>query len=586
MKRILSILLVIASLVLLIAPAAEARPEAPSEPLGSYEELEQAFLPMKRAYDKQLKQQARHEWLIKLLSKICILRWFLSFFTGTMKAVPDAPMPFPPPTDGGGDESYGTTNVQVEGIDESDVLKNDGEYLYYVNGDKVFILRALPASEMELVSEIKLEDSYGNELYILGDRLAVISRSPATVRVFDISDKAKPALIKTFRQEGWLVSSRMQEGRVYLLTNTYKNLNFKLKNGAIAPEDILPKTALNGTETCLPAEKIAVLPDTKEPGYLIASSIDLKDADAPVETIAVFGAGDQVYMNLDAIYVTRTVYDGAWWRNVNCKTQVYRFDLCAEGKIAPGPKGEAAGWPLNQFSMDEHKGFFRIATTGRNKDGRNVNILTIFDQDLKETGCIENIAPGEAIQSARFMGDLGYLVTFERVDPLFTMDLSDPYDPKILGELKIPGFSSYLHPWGGGYLIGVGRGGGEDGLDGSTKISLFDVSDPKNPIEADNVVIPKSHSEVEYNHKAFVACPGKDLIGMPMYHYGGDYYGTFDTFQVKDGAIARDLILGDALKESWVARGTYIGGAWYVLGPNCLAAYGMEDGREIGRLAF
>jgi len=590
--------------------AAKTRPKTPNKPLGIYEELEQVILPMKLAFDEEQRLQREEQERIakereaerQRIDRQNQLRRLFGLEAYLYEPEVYAMM-VATGGDGYGGGGYGATNIQVAGVDEADILKNDGQYLYYASGDKVYIIQPLPADKMKVVSTISLKDHWNIELYVLGDRLAVVSGgyeggyySGVTVRIYDISDRAKPALLSTFSQEGNLISSRMQEGRVYLFTNTYKYLgHFELDGGAIAPEDILPRLSWGGKAKFLPAEKIAVLPDVGGPSYLIASSIDIRGAKAEPETIAVLGGGRQLYMSQDAVYITNTKYDQAWWRSVSARTEIFRFDLYAEGKIAPGPRGEVAGTPLNQFSMDEHKGYFRIATTGSNAAGEAVNIVTILDKDLKEAGCINNIAPGETIQSARFMGDIGYLVTFRRTDPLFAIDLSNPAKLKILGELKIPGFSSYLHPWDGKYLIGVGRDGDENGENGNAKIALFDISDPKAPKEVDKVILKNSHSEAEYNHKAFVANPGMNLVGMPFTHYDENWnggHGDFCTFLVKDGALTESFTLGSP-SGGYAQRGTWIGDTWYVLSgkygdgsKQTLTAYGMQDGKELGRLAF
>ena len=517
--------------------------------------------------------------------------------------------------------SHGETNTQVQGVGESDILKNDGQYLYYLRHSfdrfgnsedySLFILRPLPANNMQLVSRTIIPASFASdmEMYVMGDRLAVVYTSygddvRANARLYDISDRANPVELRHFAQEGTLTTSRLLNGRVYLLSNHWKTLDFRTRGDSIPPGDILPLVYEDSRAVLLPPERIAVLPEANEPSYLILSSIDVNDANADTESAAILGAGTQVYCSMDALYVARMRYTRGdihpwarigWW-GIADQTVIYRFDLLPNGQIRPGPQGEVKGVPLNQFSMDEHNGYFRIATTAPCDQDESVNIITILDSNLRQVSTIEGIAPTERIQSARFMGDMGYIVTFRDTDPLYVIDLSNPRAPKILGELKITGFSGYLHPWGDKHLVGVGPDGCDVGLNGDTKVSLFDISDPADPREVDRVIVPSSHVGIQHNHKIFVPVPEKGVFGLPIYdtdHGGSSFY----TFRVQGSTISglhRLDAVESPVNHSWgwtqqpvVERGTFIGDTWYVIGSErSLAAYSMANGREIGRLRF
>ncbi|MCL2105989.1 MAG: beta-propeller domain-containing protein [Oscillospiraceae bacterium] len=608
-------------------PEASPAAEGHFEPLSSYFELEQAFVRLQ----KNQERTRFYDGFKSVFDGSILEDWNWDAEEMTMPAS-EAPMEsgkrFNASAAAGSDElrGHGETNTQVRGVDEADILKNDGKYLYYIstlNGEPgnaprsaLHILEALPAGEMRLLSKISIPNyRYDTQLYVQGDQLALVyAEYPpggdpcASVQVYDIANREKPLLAHSFSQKGNLVSSRMQNGRVYLLSTQGANLDFRVLDGVIPEDEILPKLYENGVEACLPADRIAILPESDEPSYLLLSSVELQGgAKRQSESVAVLGAGSQVYCNTEALYVACAQYaaiTGArgFWSGAGEKTLIYRFDLLSDGRIKPGPMGEVKGTPLNQFSMDEFEGHFRVVTTAPDEKDGTVNILTILDKSLKKVGGIEGIAPGERVQSARFLGEKGYIVTFRQTDPLFVIDLSNPRAPKILGELKLPGFSAYLHPWDAAHLVGVGPDGDEWGTNGGTKISLFNISDPANPKEVDRVIIPDSGTNIQQDHKAFVVCAEKNTFGLPVDHY--NEYGvasSFHTFKVEGGKISKDLALeaaepalkrhesvyGGYAEPRRVTRATYIGETWYVFGAqNSLGAYGMADGRELGRLSF
>ena len=520
--------------------------------------------------------------------------------------------------------SAGETNIQVRGVDEADILKNDGECLYYILEGRLYIVQALP--ELKVLSSMAIPNYRQNaELYIQGDRMALVySEYPpggdpaASVQVYDIADKTRPLLVKSFSQPGSLLSSRMIGARVYLLSTQGANLEFRVKDGVIPPEDILPTVYENSQPRTLPAGRIAIMPEAEEPSYLMVSSLDIETNQSETENAAILGAGSQMYCSQAALFVACQRYGidaqsrpaGAQFRGIGSKTLIYKFELLPGGKIKAAGTGEVPGAPLNQFSMDEYRGYFRIATTGnRESDGETVNFITVLDSNLKQAGQIENVAPGERIQSARFIGGKGYIVTFRQTDPLFVIDLENPREPKILGELKLPGFSAYLHPWGAGRLIGIGPGGDEQGTDGSTKVSLFDISDPARPKEIDRAVVPGTWSDIQQNHKILCVCAEQGLFGLPLRSNRYEGYGPgvrFFTFQVRGDQITRGWTLNAAesaesalLRKNdpnayadlysyrgGVQRGTYIANTWYVLGQEGVAAYAMASGKAEGTVLF
>lgn len=439
----------------------------------------------------------------------------------------------------GATPSHSGTNVQVAGVDESDIVKTDGNFIYQVRGQTVSIIRAWPVAEAGLIANISFEDQEFSplELYINGNQLVIIGQTsggplrermmalPAGANpdagrsmpwfgywnpltkaiVYDTSDKQKPTLIREVELEGSYLSSRKIGDQLYLLAN--KDL---LYYEVMQP--FYRDSAAGDNFSGVPYEDIKYFPGPCQPSYLMVAGLDLGTPDKAACIDAYLGAGNNVYMSRDNLYVALT----RWY---DATTDVYRFTVSGP-KLKYASKGEVPGHILNQFSMDEFDRHFRVATTSRDKQGQTINNVYVLDSGLKISGKLEDIAPGERIYSARFVGEKGYLVTFEQVDPLFVLDLAKPAQPKILGALKIPGFSTYLHPLDDKHILGLGRDtqviqqkdeqgkvvGNPLVLQQGIKLAIFDVSDVSNPKELHAITLGGrgSHAEALYNHKALL----------------------------------------------------------------------------------
>lgn len=473
----------------------------------------------------------------------------------------------PSPADGGGESgssgtpSHSETNTQVEGIDEADIVKTDGGYLYYAGSNAVRIIRA-DGPKLSEVAIIKLPDQkYVNEIYLDKDRLVLLgnrteyenggyypmvdqpamprdlpvsdggvvetdiapdasiaaeidarmiypgySKSYAFADIYNIEDPADPVLLKSHEMEGNYQSSRKSGDHLYLVTNTgwYGGIVVPLMRDSVQGEEPMP----------VDLKDIMIMPQPIDPGYIILSAIDITDnSKTEVEAITAFGS--TVYMNESALYLASPGYDG------NTEITKFRIDGMNVGYAG---SGKVKGQLLNQFSMDEFEGNLRVATTVWN-EGNN---LFVLDSSLNTIGSVTGLAKGETIYSVRFMGDKGYVVTFRTMDPLFVFDLSDPTAPKVTGELKMPGFSNYLHPVGDDLILGIGMetrelierdSSGKETVvgfrQGGLKVSLFDVSDMGKPKEVTNLVIGESgsYSEALYNHKAvMVDAASKQIV--------------------------------------------------------------------------
>ncbi|MBR5441652.1 MAG: beta-propeller domain-containing protein, partial [Clostridia bacterium] len=401
---------------------------------------------------------------------------------------------------------------------------------------------------------------------------------------FDISDRSSP--VETWRtyQDGSYISSRLI-GEQLVIMSTY-GVDITDDEAAVV-ESCVP---MYGTDMDsykrVPCDCICVMEEIYDTRYLVASTLDIKDVNT-LKTQAVLGAGEDVYCTTETLYAVSTRYESAsdmaevFSYSTEAKTYIYKFDIRG-GDINYLGNGVVKGSTLNQFSMDEHNGYLRIATTMGNWGDSLENQVYVLDSSLQVVGEITGIAKGETIKSVRFTGDTGYVVTFEQTDPLFVIDLSNPASPVIRGELKIPGFSAYLHPVGDGLLLGVGADGDENGQNGGIKVSLFDVSDPQNPVECDKITVsaPQGEnrytylqSEAYYTHKAMcwdaenaiMYVPYAEMIdiytttGYEGVHYGNILAVKVDVVNKKlsdDGSCK--VLTSDTESYGSFVRATYI----------------------------
>lgn len=455
-----------------------------------------------------------------------------------------------PPAAEGKSADYSTTNTQVQGVDEADIVKTDGRYIYQVQQTSIRISQAYPATTLRLLATIDLTEQGITpvDLFIDGDRLLVIGQSSwhyfsdvrfgeavdgqskaaagfslmpplywqqkSSVLVYDITDRAHPALTRMVELGGSYLTARKVDSRVVLLANQ------PLYGGPIEP--CYRDSAMGEDVQKLAMSEVEYFPERQGSSYLLTAVFDLQSDEDAAKVSAYLGAGDNVYMSKSNLYVATS----RWWTN---ESNIYKLHL-SDTELAFQARGTVPGYLLNQFSMDEWSGSLRVATT-YDQNGKTENGVYILNETMQLTGELTAIAPGERIYSARFTGERGYLVTFEQVDPLFVLDLSDHRHPSILGALKIPGFSTYLHPLDDHRLLGIGRDTMvvEDKdiwgkvvstrvLEKGLKLAIFDVTDLSNPKEQAQVLLGGrgSQSEALYNHKAVLYSPTKQLLALPV----------------------------------------------------------------------
>ncbi len=390
-------------------------------------------------------------------------------------------------------------NGKMKKIASINVAKPENEDIYYmeitemyVKGNDLIIIANCNEFGEEAENHYRYYDSYYYGAYDTELTMAAC---------FDISKKTAPVEKWRFYQDGDYISSRLIGNQFVVLSSYYVDITGDKED---VVSDCIPTFACGDNEMArISAGDVCVMEEITDTSYLFATTLDIND-ETSVKNQAVLGAGSDVYCTTENLYAVSTRYKnegivGEVFGVTTYTTKIYKFDI-RNYNISYLGCGEVDGFTLNQFSIDEHKGYLRIATS-TGSWGENIsNYVYVLDSDLKVVGKIEGIAKGETIKSVRFTGDTGYVVTFEQTDPLFVIDLSNPEKPEIKGELKIPGFSTYLHPVGENLVLGVGVDGDENGQNNGLKVSLFDVSDPANPIESHKVTIPANNKDGSYTY--------------------------------------------------------------------------------------
>lgn len=436
---------------------------------------------------------------------------------------------------------YSKTNVQVEGVDELDIVKTDGKYLYVASNNTVYIVMAYPPVDSVIASKIILNEKIIG-MFLFSDKLAIIvdkysnNNYAVGIKIYDIKEKDKPTLVTDLYINGFYFTSRAVNDYIYLIAKApiikpYKTLHWNIPSPEIVSQSInVPEIKLNEAVISIPATQIFYFSTLNATyyEYTIIVALNVKGNESPTIGTFLLGDASNLYMSLNNLYITSPArgmssidFMPIIARGFYKETVIYRFSVNGSN-IKYEASGKVPGTILNQFSMDEHDGYFRVVTTRWEETPKNdVYILDV--KDMKMISNITNLAPGEWIYSARFVGDRGYLVTFKKTDPLFVIDLSNPTHPKILGWLKIPGYSNYLHPYDETHVIGIGKDTieaehGDFAWYQGIKISLFDVSDPQNPKELAKYIIGDrgSDSPVLYDHKALLFDSKRKLLALPV----------------------------------------------------------------------
>ena len=530
------------------------------------------------------------------------------------------------------EDTFGATNIQTVGVDEGDIIKNDGRYLYQI------VQRATNNGYQQAIQIVDTKDGlrqvvclggFDNiqEFYVRDDRLIVIecnkygytaevSSSPRysydvayrgnayhEIFFYDISKKEEPHFIKSFTLTGEYTSSRVSEGYFYGFSRFYANPGEGEEDYAA----YVPKVG----ERYLTDEQILLPKDSKGTSYLVLVSVELENPEEFVETKAVVSTGDMYYVSGENIYVTsfHSAKEQEGWNST--ATDILKFAY-QEGKFSLAGRGTIKGQLESSFSLDEYNGYLRAVSTVReyyykmledDRTGEHIgyeilqeketNSLYVLDEQLKVTGSIEGLARNEQIYSARFFGEVGYFVTFRRTDPLYAVDLSNPAKPEILSELKVSGFSEYLHLYGTDRLLGIGMEADEDtGIQEGMKLSMFDISDPADVQEVTKLNLSEyDYSEALYNHKAVLIHSEANIIGFEAEGHGNRYrrkYLIFSYDREKDIFVQEmELNAMDVNGNFCQTRGTFIGNTFYLLcSDGSITSYDRSSGKKIEVLKF
>lgn len=540
----------------------------------------------------------------------------------------DPPAEGAPPDSAAQQQDHSGTNNQEAGVEESDIFQTDGQYLYTLRNGQLTIIDARNPEALSVVSQVNIEGNLTG-FYLMGDRVVVLSNTyeydgsgwsgpimpevgiampiqfcwfgkPKTlVTTVDITEPTAPTIAHQTKLDGSLVDSRVVDGRVYVVLSNGLSLPepeivqnasgqfyesrtaylTRLRSNYLA---CLPGYNADGVEGSLVVGANVYVPRWSPNAQLLSIAVfDAREDEAgPVGVTTTAGTSGTVYASTDSLYVASTDWSSPWWDDAGTTTQIYKFTL--QGDSAPlDGVGAVAGTVLNQFSMDEEDGYFRIATTNGWGSASTNSIFVLADtgDTLNEVGAIRDLALTERIYSVRFEGDHGYVVTFRQVDPLFTLDLSDPTNPHVVGELKIPGYSGYLHEIGNGLLVGLGRDADETGRVQGLQVSLFDVNNFADPQRLATHTFSNDAwggwSSGEWDHHAFSYFAAQSILAIPVSTWSEQ--GTRSRLEVLRITSSGFTSLGEVVHDTNVQRSLRIGTLLYSLSYNQILVNQLND---------
>lgn len=531
-----------------------------------------------------------------------------------------------------GGKDYSTTNLQMEGVDESDIAKIDGSYIYTVE-DKYIVITDIRDGKLEEVTRFLPKDCGAAdrvmEIYVDGDQLILVvqgyetslgesskagsdkensdkessdeeiavsdasedsafcykmnGKSTTQIQVYSIVDRKNPEFEGRLIQDGYYNTSRKIGDVVYLFTQynmTSDVTSYVEKKHGV--EDLKEGNGVSSlAEAVIPkvnGEKVAAgeiyLPESSGESGILVSSLDVNKPDKVLDSKLVISGYAQTYISKDALYLYEEDYDGAMITNIA------KFAL-DEGRISGVAATAVRGYVRDTFAINASDGYLRVLTTDYSTEDE-VNALYILDENMKLTGQLTGIAPGEEIYAARFMGNTGYFVTYRNTDPLFTVDLSDPAKPEIIGELKVTGFSEYLHFWDDTHLLGIGYESDEKtGNIENIKLSMFNIENPGEVIEEAKLVLKDvDYSEALYDYKSVIISKDKNLIGLVCEDYSSSRTKqTYQIYSYENGTFKKQAEIPDINGVNYEnVRGMYSGNVFYLWINDNITSYDMTDG--------
>jgi inhibitor of cysteine peptidase len=486
-------------------------------------------------------------------------------------------------------DDFSTTNIQVAGVDEADIVKTDGEYLYVLSSGSLLIVKAYPPETTEVVVNMTFGDLYPIGIFVKGDHLTVLGSKYVVptfqgryefymvdvktfARIYDIKDRANPELLRDLMLTGSYFNSRMIDDYVYFVVSQPAYIVYDTV--------VLPKFYENDrlVKEIAPSEIHYYNGSDNYYQYTTFVAVNMQDAtEAPTYMALMLGGTSSMYVSQSNMYVTFPEFNG--------NTTIYRMRI-QDNNITAEAEGQVTGNVLNQFAMDEYDGYFRMATSTW-VNGVPRSNLFIMDMDLKKVGSLLDIEVGETLDSARFMANRCYLSTsVVRRDPFFVIDVENETAPRILGYLKIPGFNRYLHPYDQDHVIGLGR----DELN-NVKISLFDVTNVSAPELISEYRFEGTWSDTPalWDHHAFLFAYTKDLLAIPVSIDQYDYDHTAKQgFFVFNITLTKGLVLRGNITHqesginSWdsnyhVQRGLYIENVLYTVSDKKIKLNNLES---------
>lgn len=487
-------------------------------------------------------------------------------------------------------KDFSTTNIQVENVDEADITKTDGDYIYSISETNVVITDVREPENIKVAAKIEQGREIPEELILYQNQLVIISSfednnqlasysyynghsNSTVVSVYDIADKEHPQLQKSYTLYEPYNTSRCIEGKLYVFAS-----------GSLRKDDddnIVAYYIEDNRKCEMSLKDIQYLKDVKTDQQTLISCLDLQNPVSKVDVKSYLMDISNCYVSQNAIYLLDQDYENDHfpiakifgWKGIfgladyendfSYQTQIYKFNILENGAVRYVAKTKVDGKTINQFSLDEYKDYLRVALY----DEKGSRVVT-FNQDLKQLGKSDYVAKGEQMYSSRFLGDKAYFVTYRTTDPLYVVDVSVPEKPTILGELKIPGYSTYLHPYDENHLIGIGMQTKEQvirnasGRGSSTvatiigmKMALFDVSDVNHPVQISDTVIGDSRttSAILTNHKALLFSKERELLAIPVNNYAEDF-----EVQAKADSYTNVIQAYDSRAKNYISEGYFV----------------------------
>jgi uncharacterized secreted protein with C-terminal beta-propeller domain len=511
------------------------------------------------------------------------------------RPIEDAPMRTDAPAaapEAGEDTSQ--TNVQEAGVDEPDIVKTDGQTIFAIANGALHTVDAR-AEAPALLATLPLDAGGSPRMLLRKDRALVLGDGPRGARMveLDVSDPAKPVVLRTEDVDGYIVDARLTGRTARVVVSSYPEAVTGPPEVRARPAGWLPTRRVTNARTghtqtrrigCRKVRRPSVF---SGPGVLSVYTVDTTKGLPAVDVDAIFTSGDTVYASPSSLYVATHR-----WETEAGSTSIHRFDISDPDRTHYAASGAVPGTLLNQFSLSEDKGILRAASTvgfGEQAESR-VTTLARAGGQLVQRGQVGGLGRGERIYAVRFIGDVGYVVTFRQVDPLYTLDLADPANPAVRGELKIPGYSAYLHPVGDNLLLGVGQEATEDGRVQGLQMSLFDVSDLARPLRLQKAQIGErwSSSAAEWDHHAFLWWAPAKLAVLPVESRDSNAAAAFRVERA--GGIAQLGRIGHPATEgSWtppVNRAVVVGDKLFTVSDLGVKANGLAQLADRGWAAF